>query len=215
MIKLGISLRVVKAEKYDEKRDALSHDWPILLEKLGIIPVYIPNILSDLKEFLKNTDVNCLLLSGGDNIGDNPERDTSEKNIIEYGINNKIPILGVCRGMQSLNNFFGGSVDKNRNSNHVGRPHSVKISNTFLQSLFESNSINVNSYHNNVITKENLSKQLTSFAEYEMDQTIEGFFHKKYPIMGVMWHPERNPDNTSELILSRFFCDNEFWKKII
>ena len=95
MIKLGISLRVVKAEKYDEKRDALSHDWPILLEKLGIIPVYIPNILSDLKEFLKNTDVNCLLLSGGDNIGDNPERDTSEKNIIEYGINNKIPILGL------------------------------------------------------------------------------------------------------------------------
>ena len=112
MIKLGISLRVVKAEKYDEKRDALSHDWPILLEKLGIIPVYIPNILSDLKEFLKNTDVNCLLLSGGDNIGDNPERDTSEKNIIEYGINNKIPIilLSPTWGNQSILEYIGTKI---------------------------------------------------------------------------------------------------------
>ena len=40
--KLGISLRIAKNEKYDEKRDVLSHDWPVLLEKLGFLPIYIP-----------------------------------------------------------------------------------------------------------------------------------------------------------------------------
>ena len=46
--KLGISLRVVKNEKYDEKRDMLSHDWPILLEKLDFLPIYIPNTLDNI-----------------------------------------------------------------------------------------------------------------------------------------------------------------------
>ena len=49
--KIGISLRVVEAPSYDEKRDALSHDWPKLLEKLGFNPIYIPNTLSHVDEF--------------------------------------------------------------------------------------------------------------------------------------------------------------------
>ena len=50
--KLGISLRVVKNEKYDEKRDMLSHDWPMLLEKLDFLPIYIPNTLENIENFL-------------------------------------------------------------------------------------------------------------------------------------------------------------------
>ena len=98
--KLGISLRVVKNEKYDEKRDMLSHDWPILLEKLDFLPIYIPNTLDNIENFLDESNINCILLAGGDNIGEYPERDNSEKQIIDYAIKNEIPIFGVCRGMQ-------------------------------------------------------------------------------------------------------------------
>ena len=46
----------------------------------------------------------------------------------------------------------------------------------------------VNSYHNYSIT--NLGSSLSSLAT-AMDNTIEAFKHKKYKILGVMWHPER------------------------
>ena len=42
---IGISIRIKQAKDYDEKRDSLSHDWPKLMEKLGVIIVFIPNSL--------------------------------------------------------------------------------------------------------------------------------------------------------------------------
>ena len=42
--------------------------------------------------------------------GDDDERDNTEKQIIEFGISKKIPIFGVCRGMQVLNKFFKDAI---------------------------------------------------------------------------------------------------------
>ena len=109
-IRIGITLRVVKANNYDEKRDALSQEWTSFLEKLDAYPIFIPNTLTNVESFLKSMRLDGMILSGGDNIGDNSERDRTEKAIIEYGINSKIPIFGVCRGMQVLNKYFGGSI---------------------------------------------------------------------------------------------------------
>ena len=44
---IGISLRITHAKDYDEKRDSLSHDWPKLMEKLGVNIVFIPNSLKN------------------------------------------------------------------------------------------------------------------------------------------------------------------------
>ena len=40
--RIGISLRVVKEERYDEKRDALSQEWTFVMEKLDALPILIP-----------------------------------------------------------------------------------------------------------------------------------------------------------------------------
>jgi len=213
--KLGISLRIVKNEKYGEKRDVLSHDWPVLLEKLGFLPIYIPNTLENIEKFLYESKINCVLLSGGDNIGEFPERDNSEKQIIEYAIKNKIPIFGVCRGMQILNDYFHGKIEKTDNSNHIKKNHEVKIINEFLKKYLKNEKINVNSYHNNIITKNNLSNALKPFAVFENDQTIEGFVHKELPIMGVMWHPERNSIEDNQNILKEFLSNEKFRKSVI
>ena len=64
------------------------------------MPILIPNNLIDIKGFLKSINLDMLIFSGGDNIGDDLERDKTEKNMIEFAIENKIPSFGVCRGMQ-------------------------------------------------------------------------------------------------------------------
>ena len=158
--KIGISLRIVEAPNYKEKRDALSHDWVNFLEPLDMIPILIPNNLKNLAAFLEEIKVDYFIISGGDNIGDDPLRDKTEKEIIEFSIKNKIPIFGVCRGMQLLNQIFGGDVTLNSNTNHVGKDHSIILTDSFSK-IFDSESIHVNSFHNNIITKENIS----SFSE--------------------------------------------------
>lgn len=203
--KIGLSLRVVNAQNYNEKRDALSQDWPIFLEKLNINPIFIPNTLSDVKSYLNDMKIDGLILSGGDNVGDYPERDNTEKNLLDYAIQNKIPVLGVCRGMQIINDYFGGSIEKSQNLQHVRNNHLVEITNSNFESSFNSNSILVNSFHYNLIRKNAIGKDLKPFAIVKSDETVEGFFHTDLPIFGVMWHPERDQNKISESLFRKVF----------
>jgi len=205
--KIGISLRIVNSNTYPETRDALSHDWAKFLENIGMIPIFIPNNLSNLESFLDQTQINGLILSGGDNIGDYPIRDSTEKKILNYGITNDIPIFGVCRGMQLINNNFGGSIKIDQKKLHVGKKHVVNLLDKKLISVLNSNSITVNSYHNNIITKDLLGKNLESTSVVD-DDTIESFKHKIHKIFAVMWHPERENNVINKNLIKYIFCNN-------
>ena len=206
--KIGISLRIVEASNYKEKRDALSHDWIKFLEPLDIIPILIPNNLKNVNLFLEEMKLEGVILSGGDNIGDDTLRDKTEEKIIQFSIKNKIPIFGVCRGMQVINQFFNGKIEKSTESNHVGKRHSIKISNKDFEFLKTSH--DVNSFHNNIILQEGLGRNLEPFAIVD-DGTIEGIFHKEYPIIGVMWHPERDQNSSNKEMLRKAFYEKNFW----
>jgi putative glutamine amidotransferase len=199
---IGISLRVTNAEKYVEKRDSLSHDWSIVLQQLGFHPLLIPNTISDVSAFLDDMKVSGLILSGGDNIGDEPLRDQIEKKIIDHAVSRDIPLIGICRGMQIINSFFGGKIRRLDNSDHVNKPHKVNLSSNFS---LGNNAIQVNSFHYNVIDAANLGKNLSPFAISERDNTIEGFIHNELQIFGVMWHPERYPDTNTNELLKKIF----------
>ena len=208
--RIGISLRITEATNYTEKRDSLSHDWAEFLESINVLPILIPNSISKIDEYLDNLNLDGLILSGGDNIGDDEKRDNSEKKILEFGIEKKLPIFGVCRGMQMINHFFNGDIETISGSEHVGTPHSIQIQNkTFID--FLNDSMTVNSFHNNIINKNNIGKDLEIFATSGIDETIEGFYHKNYPILGVMWHPERVKNNKNKEILSKIFREKKFW----
>ena len=208
--KIGISLRVVQAPNYDETRDALSQDWPSLLEELGFIPVFIPNTLGNLESFLKEVSLDGLVLSGGDNIGENQDRDETENKLLMHAIDKKIPVVGVCRGMQLINTYFGGKLSIDDSTIHLTKKHSIEIINGNFSSLFESSSFHVNTYHKNMILTDGLGEGLKPFAIFSEDNSIEGLFHEKLPIIGVMWHPERDPDFNNKVILSTILKNKNF-----
>jgi len=198
-------------EKFDEKRDAISHDWIDFLQKLEILPIIIPNKLKDIDEYISTLNLDGIILSGGDNIGEFPERDKTEIRIIDYSTKNNIPILGVCRGMQLINEFFNGKNIKSDNLNHVGKYHDVKVKNSNFKDML-GEELEVNSFHNNLIKKEDVGQELEIFAESEEDSTIEGYFHKRYPIIGVMWHPERDQEQGYQSKIINILYNQLIWK---
>ena len=198
-------------EKFDEKRDAISHDWIDFLQKLEILPIIIPNKLKDIDEYISTLNLDGIVLSGGDNIGEFPERDKTEIRIIDYSTRNNIPILGVCRGMQLINDFFNGKNVRSDNLNHVGKYHSVKVKNSNFKDIL-GEELEVNSFHNNLIKKEDVGQELEIFAESEEDSTIEGYFHKRYPIIGVMWHPERDQEQEYQSKIINILYNQLIWK---
>ena len=105
--------------------------------------------------------------------------------------------------MQIINNFFGGNLHKRDDPEHINNNHTINLTKDLP--FNENNSIIVNSYHNNIIEIKDVGKNLKSFAIHQDDNTVEGFFHNELPITGVMWHPERNPDENSIQLFQRIF----------
>ena len=71
--------------------------------------------------------------------------------------------------------------------------------------------INVtNSFHKNTISTPQLSLNLRPIALHTVDHTVEAAFHETLPIVGLMWHPERNSDKFDKQIISSIFKKTVF-----
>ena len=58
-----------------------------------------------------------------------------------------------------------------------------------------------------------VGQNLNPFAISNNDKTVEGFFHNTFPIIGVMWHPERTKVSNDDVILTKIFTNKVFWKE--
>ena len=72
---------------------------------------------------VENLKIDALLLSGGNDLGDAPDRDSTELHLLEAARELEIPVLGICRGMQLMASFFGVGVEEL--SSHVGTRHQI------------------------------------------------------------------------------------------
>ena len=210
---VGITARCIQSEgSANEERDCLSHDWWELLSRLGVTPVLIPNRLPSPANFLNSIGITHVLLSSGNNLqplpgetvnfGDfYPQRDRIEMQLLSIAEKKGIPIFGVCRGMQMINRYFGGRMSRNLSERlgkpkpHVTNSHPVKILTPEMKQLIGP-TLDVNSYHDQGITREQVASPLEVFALSD-DDIVEGAYHPNLPILGIMCHPER-PHGSSE-----------------
>ena len=182
MKKILITQRFEKIGKFNEFRDNIDSNLPSLIQKLGYTPILVPNNLKNLNIFIKQISPKGVILSGG---GDPLKKDLryfTENKLIKISINKNIPIIGICRGAQALNIFFGGKLK--RVTNHVRKHHRI------FGPLVKNYDIKVNSYHDYGFFEKTLGKNLISLA-YSSDKVIKSFSHNKFKILGIMWHPER------------------------
>lgn len=190
MRKIGISLRTSNADGYAEDRDGIATDWYHFLKLLDCKHnwVLLPNIDNDSDEYAKSQSIEGLILTGGDSIGVHKRRDDSEKRLLEYALKQHLPILGVCRGLQQLYLYYGGELIDTNDGQHVATRHQVKLSTHLPFKYTEESTIEVNSYHSQL-----LAPVTTSLSVLAQDTAgyIEGIVDVPNKIAGVMWHPER------------------------
>jgi len=211
--------------------DVLEHSYLMYLESYGIKTIAIPNIFSQAGYYFDQFPIEGIILTGGEDVdpklyGENiewmdisPRRDQTEQKLLEIAMERKLPVFGICRGMQFINVFFGGKLVKNIKEeitlDHVpGKDHITRIINEKIISDLGKKEIAVNSYHNQAVTTSNLSPYLNAFAVAEHG-IVEGLYHPSLPIMGIQWHPERkSPDDKINRILMEALVKKEFfWKK--
>lgn len=123
-----------------------------------------------------------------------PEMDRAQLALLHGFITAGKPVLGICKGMQLINVYFGGNIrqhlptSKTHAYEEGDRYHpTTAIPDTLLYQLYAER-FTVNSAHHQGIEKP--GRQL-AVMQYADDRVIEGLYHKTLPIVGVQWHPER------------------------
>ena len=136
-----------------------------------------------------------------------PDRDRFEEKIYRYSQLHKVPVLGICRGMQLVNVLEGGKLIQdldNGNARHqkeaLDKQHKiVAAGKSLLEQVSGSVSGRVNSAHHQAIDPEALGENLVANAYADdNDKIIEGLEFKEKTGKGFMlcvqWHPERMKD---------------------
>ena len=160
---------------------------------------YLPDI---------STDYDGFILCGGNDIDPkyyhqkingsvdiDSQRDAVEFSLLKAFVDSGKPILGICRGYQLINIFFGGSLHQDlpekylhTNKQDFYITHRITAEEGSMLFKLYGPSFVVNSSHHQAVDR--LGNDLFATSHWN-DTYIEGFEHCFKPIYGVQWHPER------------------------
>ena len=198
---------------YGEQTCKLADGYYRSVQRAGGVPVIIPP-LSDTDSIINTLEhIDGLLLSGGADYnplyaneeprpelhGINSERDLPELLITRLAYNRQIPILGICRGIQTLAMALGGTVRQDigqstvKHSQDADRSeptHSVAIErdSTLYHIYNKEERLYVNSFHHQAVGDAGQKFRITATAP---DGTVEAIESTEFKsILGVQWHPE-------------------------
>ena len=186
----------------------------------GGIPLVLPPY-TDAEALCQTLDrVDGILLSGGGDInplllgeepipglhGICPQRDEMELQLVREAYNRQIPMLGICRGIQTLAAALGGTVYQDLNTQYSDAPlvkhdqdldrayasHTVKAeAGSTLARLFPKateEGLPVNSFHHQAVRTPGPLLRVSAKATDGVIEAVESNEFKS--IIGVQWHPE-------------------------
>lgn len=142
-----------------------------------------------------------------------PERDEQELSLLEQFAQSGKPVLGICRGLQVINVFFGGTLIQDLPGhgmvNGADRYHIVHTADPRMRQLCGGERILVNSAHHQAVDL--LGKGLRVIQRAE-DGIVEAVCHEGLPILALQWHPERLHTGLGTNVFAEFM-NSEFFRK--
>ena len=197
---------------YGELTCKLAEGYYKSVMRAGGVPVILPP-LSDTDVIINTLEhLDGLILSGGADYDPhyaneepwptlgtiNEERDLPELFITQLAYNRQLPILGICRGIQTLAMALGGHVRQDisdiQQHNHSQEEdrniatHSVTIEKDSVLFRIYGDNASVNSFHHQAV--DNAGPRFRVIARSD-DGIIEAMESTEYKsILGVQWHPE-------------------------
>lgn len=175
-----VSQRQDRDSARGEMRDSLDSRLSVFLTEVGYTAIALPNNPRSVADLCNTLRPAAIVLSGGNTVGELLSRDETEAALLRFARDENTPVLGICRGMQMMNHFLGGSLKKI--DSHVARTHTIRFAGSSPPARA------VNSYHNLAIDQ--LADGFNVEATSE-DGVIEAIKHSSLPWFGIMWHPER------------------------
>ena len=211
-LRIGLTQRVEVSSSHGERRDCLDQAWTRLLCELDFTPVPLANCIKDVEQYVRHLQLDGVILTGGNDLvttpgGTNlaPERDHFEDLLIKVCEQLRLPVFGVCRGLQMLVVRSGGQLSPVEN--HVACLHnSIGCVNSPPSYFGMTDRDAVNSFHNFGIKLDDLGKELDAIATAP-DGTVEAVAHQTLRQAAVMWHPERAPKDPRDAQMIRCFFE--------
>jgi putative glutamine amidotransferase len=212
--------------------DYIENDMVNYVYRAGGLPVFLPDLIdSGWKKLLQKCD--GLVMQGGSDVcpesygepylnkekwpGDK-YRDEIELDMVREALALKIPILGICRGAQLLNAYFGGTLYQDMASENAQfiEHRNAKAYDTIKHQLVleaggklekiysDEEDLWVNTVHHQGI--KSLGKDLRVEAISPKDDLVEAFSYngsEKHWVLGVQWHPEFSPTLDGQILCEK------------
>lgn len=205
MKRIAVTQRLIENDSYFELRTCLDMNWYRFLKAIDAVPIPVPYYIN-LNKFISELNVEGIIFTGGNDLNSvtpnklSKLRDKFEYKLLTIALQKGIPIIGICRGMQLLANFY--NLDLVRVDNHCNSNHNITHNLKAKTHNYISQCKMVNSYHNYGIKGENEEIRIVAS---DSQGHIEAFEHKSLPVFCQMWHPERQ--NSFLVHEVNFFCN--------